>query len=97
MKAFGIFDVLSIHDEEGMARYREQVVPVVEQFGGRYVAVGGPLDPVEGVSRPTFPVIIEFPDMDCARAWYGSAEYAELKDLRHRSAHTQAYFLQAII
>ncbi|MCB0768366.1 MAG: DUF1330 domain-containing protein, partial [Flavobacteriales bacterium] len=72
MKAYSIFDVHAIHDEQGMSSYRQAVVATVERFGGRYVAIGGPLELIEGNERPTFPVIVEFPDMTAARNWYDS-------------------------
>lgn len=97
MKAFTIFDVRSVADEQGMDRYRQAVMGTVEHFGGRYVAIGGPAEVMEGTTTPVFPVIIEFPSMDAARSWYASPEYAGLKELRQRSADTQAYLLQAIV
>lgn len=97
MKAYTIFDVRSIKDEQGMDQYRQAVMDTVEHFGGRYVAIGGPLEVIEGKEAPVFPVIIEFPDMEAARSWYTSPQYSGLKELRKRSADTQAYLLQSIV
>jgi uncharacterized protein (DUF1330 family) len=33
-------------------------------------------------------VVVEFPDKAAALAWYASAEYRPLRDLRQRSAET---------
>ena len=96
MKTYGFFDILSITDEQGMQQYRERVMATVDQYGGRYVAIGGPLQVIEGEQRPGFPVMIEFPSMEQAQRWYGSPEYADLKALRHRSATANAFFLQGI-
>ena len=97
MKAYTIFDVRSITDEQGMHQYRQQVMETVEEHGGRYVAIGGPLEVIEGKETPVFPVIIEFPDMNAARSWYTSPRYSGLKELRKRSAETHAYLLQSIL
>ena len=96
MTTFGLFDILSIHDEAGMQHYRERVMATVHQYGGRYLAIGGPHHLLEGEARPTFPVLVEFPSMEQAQHWYDSPEYADLKALRQRSATANAFLLQGI-
>ena len=39
---------LDVKDRERFEAYRQQVVPVVEKHGGRYLVRGGELHPVEG-------------------------------------------------
>ncbi len=39
---------LDIHDAERFETYRQQVAPLVEQHGGRYLVRGGELHPLEG-------------------------------------------------
>ncbi len=96
MKTYGYFDILAVQDEQGMQHYRERVMATVDQYGGRYIAIGGPVQVIEGDHAPTFPVMLEFPSMERARAWYDSPEYAELKLLRQRSAKADAFFLQGL-
>jgi uncharacterized protein (DUF1330 family) len=94
MSAYCIFDIREIVDREKMAKYREGVAPTVEKFGGRYLALGGPFDVVEGDWRPVFPVIIEFPNLEQAHRWYRSEEYAELLDLRLQGGRGTAVFVE---
>ena len=82
MSSYAFFDNVRVLDPEALQDYKERVRSVVERFGGRYVALGGAVEQLEGDWRPVFPVMIEFPDLDAARRWYASAEYAELKALR---------------
>jgi uncharacterized protein (DUF1330 family) len=82
MAAYFFADVQEVTDGEKMERYRERVRATVERHGGRYLTVGGETERVEGDWRPQFPVLIEFPDLAQARAWYGSEEYRDLKALR---------------
>lgn len=82
MAAYAFFDNVQVLDAERLGAYKERVASVVERFGGRYVVLGGEIQRVEGDWQPTFPVMIEFPDLDAARRWYDSADYAELKALR---------------
>lgn len=82
MSAFFFIDVHEITDEAKMAEYREKVFPVVEQFGGKYRVIGGEQHVLEGDWKATFPVLIEFENVEHARRWYDAPEYRELKEMR---------------
>lgn len=94
MAAFCFFDILKIHDEEKMSLYREKVSDTVAQYQGRYLAIGGPCDVMEGNLQPTFPVLLEFPSLSQAHAWYNSDEYQSLKQLRLSAVDSNAFFIQ---
>ena len=83
-------------DPEGMARYRELVPAIIEQFGGRFVVRGGKAEALEGDWEPSRLIIIEFPSVEQAKAWWSSAEYAEAKALRQRSAETSLTVVEGI-
>ena len=93
MAAYALFDNLNVIDPDGLAEYRSKVKRTVERYGGRYVVLGGEWETVEGSHHLTFPVMIEFPDLDAARAWYHSEEYRPLRELRRRSATANAMFM----
>jgi uncharacterized protein (DUF1330 family) len=78
---------IEVTDPAEMEQYREGVGAVVAQYGGRYLAVAPPVM-FEGEHQPHGGVLIEFPSVEQARAWYDSPEYAGLKALRERSART---------
>lgn len=96
MAAYCYFDIIKVHDENAMQEYRENVLATVDRFGGRYVVIGGPFSLKEGSNAPTFPVMIEFPDMEQAERWYNSADYARLKSLRLAAVQSDAVFFQGI-
>ena len=54
----------------------------MEQFGGKYRVIGGEQHVLEGDWKATFPVIIEFENVELARRWYDAPEYSELKAMR---------------
>jgi len=86
MSAFLVVDT-KIEDPEGYEAYKTLAKPIAESYGGVYRARGGELETVEGdLWRPTRMVIIEFPDMEKARAFFNSEEYQPVKALRHASA-----------
>ncbi|MFC7787854.1 DUF1330 domain-containing protein [Microbacterium sp. MAHUQ-60] len=72
-----------IPNEQGL-RYLEQVEATVAPFGGTWLAQGEP-DVVEG-AWPGSVVLMEFPDRAAALAWYESAAYRAIVDLRHDNA-----------
>ena len=79
---------LDIHDPALFQQYREQVTPVIEKFGGRYLVRGGEAVSKEGNLGLKRLVVLEFPDMNAAEAFYSSPEYQPVLDLRLRSANT---------
>ena len=85
MKAF-VIAVETIHDEAMFAAYRQQVVPTLEAFGGRFVVRGGALTVMEGDWPHRRTVIIEFPSREAAEGWYASPAYQALIPLRRQAA-----------
>lgn len=94
MGAYCFFDVLEVVDAGKLEEYRDGVLATVERYGGRYLAVGGRLDVVEGDWQPVFPVLIEFPSLEQAHRWYDSEEYSELKALRLAATKGNAVFIE---
>lgn len=95
MAAFCFFDVREVLDAEKLAAYRAAVLQTVRRHGGRYRIMGGACESLEGDWRPNFPVLIEFPDCNSARAWYRSREYAGLKALRIEGSRGDAVLIDS--
>lgn len=81
MAAYLIADV-TVKNPDAYAEYRKQVLPTITKYGGRFIVRGGAHETLEGDWRPGRLVVIEFPDMTAARAWYRSKEYGPLVKLR---------------
>jgi uncharacterized protein (DUF1330 family) len=77
---------LQITDPAVFEEYRSQVPAVIAAHGGRYLVRGGSVDTLEGEASGNRLVIVEFPDMSRLRAFYRSAEYQPLLQLRNRAA-----------
>ena len=90
-----VFGTSEITDPVGMEEYRNRVGPVIERYGGRFLAACGP-EVREGDLRPHIAVIIEFPSLDQARTWYEAADYQELKAVRQRSTRGITLFLDGL-
>ncbi|MCP2165968.1 DUF1330 domain-containing protein [Goodfellowiella coeruleoviolacea] len=64
--------------------YMERVQGTFAPFGGRFIVHGGATPHVwEGTWTGDL-VMVAFPDMAAARAWYDSPAYQEIKPLRTR-------------
>ena len=88
MPAYVIAAVEDAWDQEKLVRYREGNTDAVAKHGGRFVARGGAQAVLEGDWDPKRLVIIEFPDMETARGWYESDDYAPLRELRRSASVT---------
>lgn len=96
MSAFVIAEILEVSDPAGMKRYAEQAHPTIEQYGGRYRTLRGKMDVMEGDWHPAPLVIIEFPSLERAHAWYDSPEYRPLIAQRQAVARTNFIFVEGL-
>ena len=73
-------------------RYREytrRTPAVIEKFGGKFIVRGGEAVTLEGPQETSRVVIIEFPSLDRAKAFFASEEYAQAKLFREGAANGQ--------
>jgi len=83
-----ILAIIDEHDPAAFEAYREQALPVIAAFGGRSLLQGTRHERLEGEWAPRRMVVVEFPSMEQARAFYDSAAYAGPKALRQAAART---------
>jgi len=95
MAAYIFFDVKDVLDGEKLQQYRSMVLATVEQFGGRYLVLGGDCDSLEGEWMPKFPVLIRFDNKAVARDWYNSDAYRIPKSLRLEGAICDAVLMES--
>jgi uncharacterized protein (DUF1330 family) len=84
MPAYIISDLV-LHDTPEREIYRTRAAAAIALYGGRYLARGGGIEVLEGTWDPRAIVVVEFPDMATARAWYASPEYAEALKVRDKA------------
>ena len=81
MPAYVVADVTRT-DLERARRYSELAGVSVERHGGRFLARGEEITVLEGAWDPERLVIIEFPSVEAAQAWYESPDYREAREAR---------------
>ena len=72
---------MNLPTASGRSCYMEQVKATVDPFGGRWLAQTTAVEVLEG-AWPGAAVLLEFPDLAAAQAWYRSAEYLKIAHLR---------------
>jgi len=85
MPAYVIVET-NVSDPEQYERYKEAAFTTVHDHGGRYVVRGGELAVLEGEWSPVRLVVLEFPDLETAKRWYASDDYAVARSLREGAA-----------
>lgn len=87
MTAYVIVDI-EVTDPAGYEEYKKLAPAAVQLYGGKYIARGGSNETLEGSWKANRLVILEFENIEKAKAWLNSPEYAPARALRHRYAHT---------
>jgi uncharacterized protein (DUF1330 family) len=95
MAAYVVVDV-EVRDSVRYEEYRKTVAPTLAAYGGRFLVRGGKVDLLEGSWLPKRLVIVEFPDVATAKAWWASAEYANPKAIRQSASHTEMIVVEGI-
>ncbi|GAB7029801.1 DUF1330 domain-containing protein [Streptomyces sp. NPDC021749] len=83
MSAFAIAHLRPAAPHPDIAEYLERIQSTLDPFGGRFRVHNAQVEVREG-EWPGFVVVIEFPGIEEARAWYDSPAYQEILPLRTR-------------
>ena len=94
--AYIIVDTLITNDEE-MEKYKLLAKPLVESFGGEYLARGGQLVVKENqLWSPTRLVLLRFPSMAQAQTFYDSPAYQQILPISQSCAQRTLVMLEGI-
>ena len=95
MAAYVIVQV-NITDPAKYDEYKKHAPAAIAKYEGRYLARGGAVEDLEGAIPYSRVVILEFPTMDKARAWYHSPEYQAAKRMREGGGEGMFTLVQGI-
>ncbi len=85
MSAYLVFTRYTMLDEREMAAYSKDVPATLAGHPVKVLALYGDMEDLEG--PPTEgTVILEFPSMEAAKAWYDSPAYREAREHRLKGA-----------
>ena len=91
-----LISTIEITDPAGYEDYRRLVAPLLQKFGGRFLARGGKIDYLEGQWKPKRVVVVEFENMEKARAFSDSAEYAQAKAIRQKTSISSVLVVEGL-
>jgi uncharacterized protein (DUF1330 family) len=95
MSAYIIVEI-EITDPVGYEEYKEQAATTVQQYGGKYIVRGGACETLEGDWKPKRIVVLQFDNIERAKAWLNSPEYVEPRKQRHRTAKTRMILAEGL-
>ena len=93
MAAYLIAEI-EVTNPEGYKPYTELVPATIALYGGRFLVRGGATEVLEGDWPARRRVIIEFPSMEAARAWWDSPDYAKPKSMRRANSNGRLILLE---
>jgi len=79
----------------GALTYLESVEATFKPYGGRWLVLDAQVQALEG-SWPGSAVLMEFPDMKAAKAWYSSPDYQAILGLRTANAISDLVLADAV-
>ncbi len=81
MSAYAIAHLRTPQINDEVLEYIERIQDTMDPYDGRFLVHGAQVEVMEG-DWPGTIVILEFPDVDAAKAWYASPGYQEILPLR---------------
>lgn len=95
MTAYAIAHIRPATVNEDILEYIERLQSTMDPFGGRFLVHGKEVEVLEGPFPGTV-VMIGFPDMDRARAWYASDAYQAILPLRTDHIAGEAILVEGV-
>lgn len=93
MAAYLIVEI-SIHNPAEYEDYKKLTPGSLKNYQGKFIVRGAKTECLEGEWNPERIVVLEFPSVELAKAWWASEEYAPAKALRQRTAHTKMLLVE---
>ena len=93
MAAYVVVDI-EVREPVEYEEYKKLAPASIRLYGGRYLVRGGRVENLEGEWPLNRFVVLEFPDVEQARAWWSSPEYRPARDRRQLCARTRMVLVE---
>lgn len=88
---------LTMRDPSWVREYGPKIAALVKKHGGQFLVRAGKMETLEGGgSLPSAMVVLEFPSMDQARAWYQDPEYGLMVTLRQSGSDLDLVLVEGL-
>lgn len=95
MGAYAVGLLKDVSSGPDIVRYVERIDQTMKPYGGRFLLHGEKPEVMEGSLQQDV-VVIEFPDIERARAWYRSPAYQEILPLRARNSSSVIFLVDGL-
>ena len=87
---------VEVDDPTLLKGYMSATPPIIAKYGGRFIARGGTTITLEGPMESRRIVLIEFPELADAEAFFNSPEYSAARKLREGIAIAEFIAVEGI-
>ncbi len=94
MPAAYLIAEVNVTNPERYKDYSDYTPALIASFGGEYVVRVGQIEHLEGPRPDDRVVVVRFPSMEQAQAFYHSEEYAKLIPIRQEASEAKMYFIE---
>ncbi|HET6773561.1 MAG TPA: DUF1330 domain-containing protein [Acidimicrobiales bacterium] len=95
MAAYALAHLRTPRINDDVLEYIERIQATLDPFGGRFLVHGAQVEVKEG-PWPGTVVMVEFPGIDEARAWYDSPAYQAILPLRTNHIEGEAVIVDGV-
>jgi uncharacterized protein (DUF1330 family) len=85
-----------VHDADAYRAYMTRTPEAIAAFGGHFLARGGDTVTLEGTPETARVIIVEFPTLEAARAFYDSDVYRATMPFRRDCAQVQMVIVDGV-
>jgi uncharacterized protein (DUF1330 family) len=88
-----IISRVKVKDPELMNEYAARSIALAKTYGASYPVRTNRVEALEGTYDGRRLIIIQFPDLASARAYWDSTAYQELRKMRHAAADSELWLV----
>lgn len=85
-----------VHDPKAYKEYTRRTPEIIARFGGKFIVRGGQTVTLEGPPEARRVVVVEFPSLEQAQAFYNSAEYQAALPYRLKAADAELILVDGV-
>ncbi len=95
MSAYVVVNV-EIQDAAVFDEYKRLAPAIIQRHGGEYLVRAGNFIILEGDWQPSRLVVLRFPDVTSAQAFYNDPEYQTIKAIRQRGSRMDMVVVEGL-
>lgn len=87
---------VKVTDPDAYETYKAGTPGVIAKYEGEFIVRGGATEPLEGRPPEGRVVVVKFPSMEKAKAFYHSADYSELLKIRLAASDSRGFLVEGV-